>query len=107
GALAGVVNGADVRVVQGAGGAALAAEALQPLGIPGTLLGEELHGDVPVEALLAGPVHHPHAAPTQQAHDPLTRDPPLRAPRPAPLPATVGRAICSRRSSPYSGKRWR
>ena len=74
GGLPGVIDRADVRVVQGAGGAGLAAEARQPYGVPGTLLGQELQGDGPVEAVLPGLVHHPHAAAAEQAQDLVAGD---------------------------------
>ena len=50
-------------------GQRLAPEARQPYGVPGTLRGEELQGDEPVEASLPGLVHHPHAAAAEQAED--------------------------------------
>ena len=45
GGLAGVIDGADVRVVQGTGGQRLATEAHQPREVPATLPGQELQGD--------------------------------------------------------------
>ena len=57
-----VVDRADVGMVQGGGGAGLAPEPLQPLGIPGILLGQELEGDAAAEAGVLGLVDDPHAA---------------------------------------------
>ena len=57
-----VVDGADVRVVQGGGGAGLAAKPRQHLPVAGTRLGQELQRDEPVEPGVFGAVDDAHAA---------------------------------------------
>src|SRR5262249_37198003 len=59
GGLPRVIDGADVWMIQGAGGAGLAPEARQPYGVPSAVLRQELQGDGPVEAVLPGLVDHP------------------------------------------------
>src|SRR5436305_1161327 len=61
-ARAGVVNGADVRVIQGGGGAGLTAESFQPDGVAGAVFRKELERDRPVEAQLPRLVDDSHAA---------------------------------------------
>ena len=60
-----VVHRTDVGVVQGGGGAGLALESLQALGILGKLLGQELEGHAAAEAAILGLVDDPHAAASQ------------------------------------------
>ena len=62
-----VVDRADVGMVQGGGGAGLAAEPLQPLRDPGILRGQELEGDAPAQAGVLGLVDDPHAAAARAA----------------------------------------
>ena len=63
--LADVVDRTDVGMVQGGGGAGLALEPLQALGILGILLGQELEGHAAAEAGILGLVDDPHAAASQ------------------------------------------
>ena len=60
--LADVVDGADVGMVEGGGGAGFAAEALQGLAVSGDIFGEEFEGYEAVEARVFGLVDHAHAA---------------------------------------------
>ena len=69
-----VVDRADVGVVQGGGGAGLAPEPLQALGILGILLGQELQGDAAAEAGVLGLVDDPHAAAAQWLQDAVVGD---------------------------------
>ncbi len=63
-----IVDGEDVRVVQGAGGARLLLEAAEMPGI-GDLLGEDLDRDVALQARVTGAVDLAHAPRGEQLHD--------------------------------------
>jgi len=57
-----VVDGADVGVVQCGGGAGLAFEAFERLGIVGEIVWEKFEGDEAAEARVFGFIDHAHAA---------------------------------------------
>jgi hypothetical protein len=61
-------------MVEGGGGAGLAPEPLQALGIPGILLGQELEGDTAAEAGVLGLVDDPHTAASQWLERVVVRD---------------------------------
>ena len=63
-----IVDGEDVRVVQGAGGAGLLLEAAELLGI-GDLLGENLDRDLALQAGVTGAVDLTHRPRGEQPHD--------------------------------------
>jgi len=63
------VNGADVGVIQGRGGASLALETLDGLAVLGQGVGQELEGDTPAETGIFGFVDHAHAATSQFSKD--------------------------------------
>src|SRR4030095_80382 len=60
-ALVNRVDGHDVRVGDGRGGARLTHEPATPLGVGGELCRQELESDVPVELGVGGLPHHAHA----------------------------------------------
>ena len=64
-----VVNGADVRVIEGGSGAGFAAEAFDGLRITGDVVGEKFQGDVAAEAVVFGFVDDAHSAATQFFQD--------------------------------------
>src|SRR5712692_9495030 len=64
-----VVDGADVGVVEGGGGARFALEALERLAIARKLLGQKLQGDAAAEARVFGLVNHAHAAAPELLND--------------------------------------
>ncbi len=72
--LADVVEGADVGVVEGRGGAGFALEPLGGERIGRHRLGQELQRDVAAEAEILGAVDHAHAAGTQPIDDAVVRD---------------------------------
>ena len=60
-----LVNRADVRVVQGGGGAGFAQETLQGLAVGQVLLGEEFQGYVTIQRSILGLLDHTHPTGTQ------------------------------------------
>src|ERR1051325_4892808 len=64
-----VVNGADVRVVQGAGGAGLALQPLTSRGVVPELFWQELERDFSAEACVFSFIYHTHAAASQLLDD--------------------------------------
>ena len=60
--MAGVVEGADVRMVQAGDGFCFAVEALAQFGAVGEMSGKNLDGDDAIEARIAGLVHFAHSA---------------------------------------------
>ena len=68
------VNGADVGVVQGRGGARFPAEAFQRLGVSGYIIGQKLECDEAAKGGVLGFVNHTHAAATQFFDDAVMRD---------------------------------
>ena len=60
-----VVNGANVGVVQGRGGACFAAETFDGLGVLRNVVGKKFQGDVAAEAGVLGLVDDAHAATAQ------------------------------------------
>jgi hypothetical protein len=68
------VDGADAGMVQGAGGAGLALEALQGGGVAGQVGGQELEGHAAVQPNVLGLIHHAHATGTELAEDAVVRD---------------------------------
>jgi hypothetical protein len=72
--LANVVNGADVGMVQGAGGAGLAAEAFHGLGIASQVFGEEFQGYVATELGIFGLVDYAHSSAAELMEDAIMRD---------------------------------
>jgi len=63
--LVNVVNGADVRVIQGGGGTRLALKTLQRLQVLLHVFRQKLQRHFAAEAKVLGLVHHAHAAPAQ------------------------------------------
>ena len=59
------VNGADVGVIEGGGGAGFALEAFESGAIFGHIVGEEFQGDEATEGGVFGFVDHAHAAATE------------------------------------------
>jgi hypothetical protein len=70
-----VVERADVRVVQCGDRLRLAFEARAPLGVGAELLGQDLDGDVAVEARVAGSVNLSHPAGTDGGQDLIRAEP--------------------------------
>src|SRR5713226_5852388 len=68
------MNGADVGMVQGRGGASFALEAFQGLVISGQLFGKEFESDKAAELGVLGLVHHAHPTSTQLLQDAIMRD---------------------------------
>ena len=64
-----LIDGADVRVIQGRGGPGLALEALQRRRVFFQLSGQELQSDVPAEVEVFSFVHHTHAAAAKLVQD--------------------------------------
>ena len=54
-----------------AGDTDLVEQALQPVGVPGQRLGQELEGDGLIEIEVVGPIDLPHAAAAQEGDDPV------------------------------------
>ena len=69
-----VVDGADVRMVQGRGSTGLALKPLQRVGPAGEILWEKLQRHFATEVQILGFVHHPHPASTQPTGDLEVRD---------------------------------
>lgn len=69
-----VMDGADVRVIQGGRSPRLALEALERLTVGGKAFGKELEGDVPTQAKILRLVNDAHAAAAQLCYDPVMRD---------------------------------
>ena len=68
------VDGADVGMVQGGGGAGFPAEAFQSLRICGHIIGQELEGDEAAERGVLGLVNHTHPPAAQFLDDAVVRD---------------------------------
>ena len=62
------MDGADVRVVEGGGGARLAQEPLERSGVGRRLRRKELQGDVAAEHGVLGTIDHTHPAAAQAFH---------------------------------------
>ena len=60
--LADIVDGANIRMIEGGGGVRFAAETLERLAIFGHFFGKEFQGDGAVQAGVFGFVDHAHAA---------------------------------------------
>src|SRR5579864_632732 len=73
-ALADLVNGADVGMVESGGGAGFTTEALQGGGVLGHVVGEEFQGYEPAEREVFGLVDDSHAATTELVDDGVMRD---------------------------------
>ena len=67
--LADVVEGDDVRMVEGGGRPCFLNEAAPPFGVGHDLGPQELDGDRPPQARVAGGVDHAHAAPANLGVD--------------------------------------
>ncbi len=67
--LANLVDGADVGVVEGGGGAGFAQETFERLTVAGEVLGQELESDEAAELGVFGLVDHTHAAAAELFHD--------------------------------------
>ena len=67
--LADLVDGDDVGVVEGRGGAGLALEAGQAAGVRERGLGDELHRHLALERVVAGPPHLAHATGAQPGQE--------------------------------------
>ena len=68
------VDGADIGMVEGGGGAGFATEALQSLRVLRDIVRQELEGDKAAERGVFGLVDHAHAAATQLFNDAIVRD---------------------------------
>ena len=73
-ALADLVNGADVGVVERGGGAGFTTEALQGRGVLGDVVGKEFQGYEPAEREVFGLVDDSHAATAELLDDAVVRD---------------------------------
>ena len=71
-----VVNREDVRVFDLRERLRLALEAGQALGVAGDRLGQDLHGHVAIEAIVARKVHLAHAARADALDQPVMREDP-------------------------------
>ena len=69
-----VVDGADVGMIEGGGGAGLAAETLEGLGIAGDFIGQEFEGDEALQAGVFRFVDDAHAATAELFDDAVVRD---------------------------------
>jgi hypothetical protein len=69
-----LVDGADVRVIQGRRGLRLTLEAGQSLRILGNIVREELQSDKTVELYVLGLVHHTHPAAAEFFDDAIVRN---------------------------------
>jgi hypothetical protein len=74
GVLSDIVNRADMRMIEGRGGAGLALEPFDRTRIPRQFLGEEFQRDGTSQARVFGPVDDAHAALTQLFQDVIVRD---------------------------------
>ena len=68
-----VVDGADVRMIQGGGRLGLPLESLQRMAVLGQLFGQELQGDGALEPGVLGLVDDTHAAAAELLQDPVVR----------------------------------
>ena len=71
--LADFVDGADVGMIEGGGGARLAAKTLQSLGIAGEIVGQEFERDEAAECGVLGLIDDTHAAAAQLFENPVMR----------------------------------
>ena len=69
-----VVDGADVRVVEGGGAARFAVEAIAGRRVPGEVRRQELERDMALEVRVEGLVHDPHAPTAHLLEDLVVRD---------------------------------
>src|SRR5207244_838075 len=74
--LANIVNGANVRMIQGGGGAGLTAEPFERLRLVGELIGQKLKRYVAAKSCVFTSVDHPHAAASKLVMDPVMSDSP-------------------------------
>ena len=74
GVLSDVVDGADVRMIQGRGGAGLALKPFDRTRISRQLLGEEFQRNDAPQPRVFGPVDDAHAALAQLLQDAIVRD---------------------------------
>src|SRR5271163_5054149 len=72
--LADVMDGADIRMVQGGRCLSLTLKAAQGLRVFGDVVGKELEGNETMQASVLSLVHDAHAAPTQFLDDAVVRD---------------------------------
>ena len=73
-AVANLVDGADVGMVQGGGGAGLTLEALERLRVLGYFVGQKLEGDKAAELDVLGFVDHTHPAAAELLDNAVVRD---------------------------------
>ena len=69
-----IVNRADVRMIQRAGGLGFPLETRKRLGILGEIIGEEFQRDKPMQPRVLGFVDHTHAAAAEFFDDPVVRN---------------------------------
>ena len=106
--LADLVDGGDVRMVEGRGGTSLSLEAPPLIRVARRRLGEDLDRDLAAEAGVAGPIDLAHPPRTDQVREPRTgragsrgrprasaSPPPRPAPRGAPSPPPRSRGATS------------
>ena len=72
--LANLVDGANVGMVEGGGGAGFAAEAFECLRILRHVVGKKLESDKSTQRSVFGLVHHTHPATAQLLDDAVVRD---------------------------------
>ena len=72
--LADVMDGADIRVVQGGRRLSFTLKAAQGLRVFGDVVRKELEGNETMQAGVLGLVHNAHAAPTEFLDDAVVRD---------------------------------
>src|SRR5438128_1194216 len=72
--LADVVDGADVRVIEGGRGLRLASETGQRLKVSGNFFRQEFEGDETVQARVFGLVDHTHPTAAEFLQDAVVRD---------------------------------
>ena len=64
-----LVDGADVRMIKGGGGAGLALKTVQRCRIGRKIRGQELEGNMPAELEVLSFIHHTHAATAKLLQD--------------------------------------
>ncbi len=76
--LVNLVDGADVRMVQGRCGLSLSLETAECLGVPGGILGKELQRDEAIEFDVLGLVDDTHTTATEFFQDAVMREGPAK-----------------------------
>ena len=74
GVFADFIDGTNIGMIQGGGGASLALETLEGLWVMGQFIGQELEGHMAAELEILGFEDHTHPAAAQLADDAVVRD---------------------------------